>query len=131
MEFSSIISLIYLRCLRLRVIIINGVKQASKTYAPYCLDFGQIAQMRIVKIDKWYPIQGNQSSQSGEDQERVLHVYAPTIKNALFLIVTESAGTKVFTHQFFSLARATQTTEFRNRRGHVKLQKYSLNTELN
>lgn len=122
MAFLFFISSICLSSRRQCAIITNGVKQVSKTYAPYCPDFGQIAQMRIVKIDKWHLIQGNQSSQNGEDQEPVLHVYAPTIKNALFLMVTESAGTKVFTHQFFSLARATQIKEFRNRRSHVKLQ---------
>lgn len=83
MTFLSLISLICLSSLRLYAIITNGVKQASKTYAPYCLDYGQIAQKRIVKNNKWHLIQGNQSSQNGEVQERVLHVYAPNNKKRL------------------------------------------------
>ncbi|QDU08404.1 hypothetical protein [Gimesia aquarii] len=131
MIFLSFVRLTRLYVLRLQVIFTNGVKQVSKTYAPYCLDYGPIAQNRIVKIEKWYLKHGNQSLKSGEDQKPVLPVYTRTIKNALFLIVTESAGTQVFTHQNFSLARATQMSEFRNPHRRVKLQKSSLITKQN
>lgn len=131
MIFLSFIRLTRLCFLRLQAIFANGVKQASKTYAHYCLDYGQNGQKRIVKIEKWYLIQGNRGSESGEDQKPVLPVYTRTIKNALFLIVTESAGTQVFTHQNFSLARATQMSEFRNPHRRVKLQKSSLITKQN
>lgn len=131
MIFLSFIRLTHLCPLCLQVIFTNGVKQVSKTYAPYCLDYGQNGQKRIVKNGKWYLKQGNQSPESGEDQKPVLPVYTRTIKNALFLIMTESAGTQVFTHQNFSLARATQMSEFRNPHRRVKLQKSSLITKQN